>query len=77
MITSTEVFQTVVGGITMILLGSLILASYYRQWDWYLEMPRMMDMEELLGEKGFKILFTVSGLFCIVLGLVFLLGLLF
>jgi len=77
MITSDEVFHTVVAGISMILLGSLIIASHHRRWDWYFEIPRVTHLEELLGDKGFKIFYTVSGILCIVLGLIFILGLLF
>lgn len=51
----------------------LIVGSYYN-WNWFMNIWKDINMVEVLGRNGARILYAIIGLAGVVLGLLMMLG---
>ena len=68
--------NTVFPGLMSIGAGILIIVIRLQRWKWFMDHYKVRGSEKLLGVKGADMLYFLSGLALIILGVLLILGVL-
>jgi len=61
-------------GSLIVVLGVIIILAKYFRWDWFVNHYKVTDIVDALGKKGVNLLYYLTGLILIVLGILIILG---
>jgi hypothetical protein len=59
-------------GFFSIAVGILTIISRYMQWGWFMDNPKVIFIDNILGDKWADVYHITGGLFFIILGILFI-----
>jgi hypothetical protein len=65
----------VIAGIMLLSAGAFVILARFRRWRWFMNHYKVQNIDEALGESGADLLYSLTSLVFMILGVLLILNL--